>query len=134
MTDARAEDVDLSNLPDWPLGPYLEAARKRNRLSQAQAAKLAGVSHAKLRQLERGYTVKQGTAYAVGTTKTTVERVANAVGADPRTALNLVGIEDDEPGRPGRKPQPFDLTQVSDDELLAEMSRRFQAYREALDQ
>ncbi|GAA1331302.1 helix-turn-helix domain-containing protein [Saccharothrix algeriensis] len=112
-------------LPEWPLGPYLREARRLAGLSVAEVARLAEVSHAKVRQLERGYAVRDGRKYAVGTTKTTVERVARVVGADVGHALGLVGISADDPSGPGRRARPLDLSAVSDEDLLTEIARRF---------
>ncbi|MBW4719708.1 helix-turn-helix domain-containing protein [Saccharothrix sp. SC076] len=93
----------------------------------AEVARLAEVSHAKVRQLERGYAVRDGRRYPVGTTKTTVERVARAVGADVAEALRLVGIDADDPRAPGRRARPLDLSAVSDEDLLTEIARRLKA-------
>ncbi|MEU6149957.1 helix-turn-helix transcriptional regulator [Actinosynnema sp. NPDC047251] len=122
----QSED-GADRLPDWPLGPYLRQARRVAGLSVAEVARLAEVSHAKVRQLERGYAVRDGAHYAVGTTKTTVERVARAVGADVAEALRLVGIVADDPSAPGRRARPLDLSAVSDEDLLTEIARRFGA-------
>ncbi|GAA3890332.1 hypothetical protein GCM10022243_64020 [Saccharothrix violaceirubra] len=109
---------------EWPLGPYLKSARESAGLSMQETARRAGVSHAKVRDLERGYKIKDGKQYPVGTTKSTVECVADAVGADVAEALRLVGITKDDPSRPGRRPKGLDLSAVPYEELLAELGRR----------
>ncbi|SDD86116.1 helix-turn-helix domain-containing protein [Actinokineospora iranica] len=115
--------ADDSDLPPWPLGPYLSAAREQARLSIAATARRSGVSQGKILQLERGYMMRGDRKVPVGTTKLTVEKVARAVGADVAEALRLVGITTDDPSRPGRRVAGNDLSQVSDGELAAELHR-----------
>ncbi|MDQ3405341.1 MAG: helix-turn-helix domain-containing protein [Actinomycetota bacterium] len=115
---------DDGALRDWPLGAVLLDARTRAGWSQVELAKRSGVSHTKIGQLERGYTVVAGERHAVGTSKKTVQSVARALGLDVTEALAMIGITNPDPGASGRRTVSVDLSEVSDEDLAAEVRRR----------
>lgn len=110
---------------DWPLGPALKQARERKRLSQRAAARAAGISEGRWRQLEVGYQKNKGVLIAIGTSPTTVRAVAKAVDLDADDALRLAGFTPaDFPEEKNEPPTRTDLKTVPIDDLLAEIRRR----------
>jgi hypothetical protein len=108
-----------------PLGEYLEAAR--GGLSKREAARRAGVSEGRWRQVVTGRHTSGGVQIPVNPKPETVIKMAQGVGADPRRALDLAGLdstllsEDQEPGAPvgeGIDPAAMaDLQRLSPDEV-----------------
>lgn len=103
----------------WPLGPFLSEAREKRGMSKAVLVRPAGISPAKVAQLEKGYSVQAGVRVPVGTTRGTLESVARALEVDVNQSLVLTGFVPDMP-ETGR----VDLAHVQDIELIAEVERR----------
>lgn len=106
-------------LPPWPVGPFITEAREKAKMSKVDLARRAGISAAKVQQLETGYSVQSGVKVPVGTTKSTIERVAQALGVNVDEALTLAGFLPN-----ARHPVRVDLTHVTDADLIAELERR----------
>lgn len=81
---------------DWPLGPALKKARDTVGLSQRAAAKIAGISEGRWRQLEKGYQESRGVRIPIGTTPKTVAAAALAVKWDVGEALHVAGFNYDD--------------------------------------
>ncbi len=64
-------------------------------MRKREAAKRAGISEARWRQLERGFESVRGIEVDVRTTPETVARVASAVGLDINEMLELAGFNPD---------------------------------------
>ncbi len=79
----------------WELGRRIEAARVAARLSKRQAAKRAGISDGRWRQLEAGHETVRGQIYSVKTTPATIARIASALGLPLDELLELAGLEPD---------------------------------------
>ena len=122
----------MTERPDWPLGPALKRARERKNLSQRAAAKRAGISDGRWRQLESGYQENKGQRIPISTTPRTVAAAARAVGWNVDEALDVAGFEpikEDPPATNGRHL----LADVPIDDLLAEIRRRVVSVRAADD-
>lgn len=109
--------------PDWPLGPALKQAR--GRMSIREAARRAGISEGRWRQLESGYQGSKQYPSPVTTKAPTVIAMAKAVGLHVREALELADFDPAEHIELDELPaaQPT-LQRASTDELLAEVRRR----------
>ncbi|AUI63000.1 helix-turn-helix transcriptional regulator [Amycolatopsis sp. BJA-103] len=82
--------------PSWEFGTLLRRARTRLKLSGREAARRAGISESRWRQLETGTQPSDSAEpAAVGTTPETVLKVAKVVGLDEREALTLAGFDPD---------------------------------------
>ena len=92
------------------LGTLLSGARQQLRLSGRAAAKRAGLSESRWRQLEAGIYLVEGEPRPVTAPPDTVLRAADAVGLDPRRALLAAGFAPDE--------------HLLDDELRAQLCRQ----------
>jgi transcriptional regulator with XRE-family HTH domain len=105
-----------------PHGAILEDARESRGIKKRDAARRAGISEALWRQYVTGVrSVARGVTMPVSTTKESLRKMANAVGADPVEVLRAAGhdVKDEEPS-------PLSpLEMASDDELLTEIRRRF---------
>ncbi|SDC25020.1 helix-turn-helix domain-containing protein [Actinokineospora iranica] len=122
--------------PDWPVGPYLRAARLAAGLDFEKAGEAADVSHTTIRQVERGWVIRKGVKVPIATTKSTVEAIAKAVGADQAEAVRLLGLTDARAARPRRRGSavpPDVLAEIPDHVLIAELARRLDT-RRATDQ
>ncbi|MDP9799378.1 transcriptional regulator with XRE-family HTH domain [Catenuloplanes nepalensis] len=75
-----------------PLGLLLEEAREGLRLSVREAAKRAGMSDARWRQVVRGWQSSRGRRLEVRPRPVTVIGMAKAVRVDDRSALAAAGI------------------------------------------
>lgn len=80
----------------WPFGRELATRRTQRQLSQRGAAKLAGISEGRWRQLETGVEKLRGTEFPIKTKPKTVIAVAETVQWDPAEALTLAGLPSDE--------------------------------------
>ncbi|WP_280245135.1 MULTISPECIES: helix-turn-helix domain-containing protein [Nocardia] len=81
--------------PQWAFGQRLQQAREAAPMRKREAAKRAGISEARWRQLERGFESVRGIEVDVRTTPETVARVASAVGLDINEMLELAGFNPD---------------------------------------
>lgn len=75
------------------LGALVEHARAELRISAREAARRAGISPTRWRQVVTGSQVKRGRAVPVNPTARTVVGMALAVHADPTAALTAAGLE-----------------------------------------
>lgn len=77
-----------------PLGTYLVEARERINMSRREAARRAGISESRYRQVELGYQqVSPDIRVPVSPKAETVVSMAQAVEADPAEALRLNGMD-----------------------------------------
>lgn len=85
----------------WPLGPALRRARHAAGLSQAKAAKRAGVSRALWQQLESG---ERPDGRPLRPKPVSLTLVARSLELDPRQVLELAGLDPSayDPSRAGR--------------------------------
>ncbi|MGX7828044.1 helix-turn-helix domain-containing protein [Actinokineospora sp. 24-640] len=85
----------------WPLGPALRRARNAAGLSQAKAAKRAGVSRALWQQLEAG---ERPDGRPLRPKPVSLSLVARALDLDPRQVLEMAGLDPTayDPSRAGR--------------------------------
>ncbi len=85
----------------WPLGPALRKARSAAGLSQAKAAKRAGVSRALWQQLESG---ERPDGRPLRPKPVSLTLVARSLDLDPRQVLELAGLDPAgyDPSRAGR--------------------------------
>jgi transcriptional regulator with XRE-family HTH domain len=74
------------------LGDLIEQARAELRISAREAARRAGISPTRWRQVVTGSQVKNGRAVPVNPAPRTVVAMALAVLADPATALSAAGL------------------------------------------
>lgn len=74
------------------LGALIEHARAELRISAREAARRAGISPTRWRQVVTGSQIKRGRAVPVNPTARTVVAMALAVLADPATALSAAGL------------------------------------------
>lgn len=105
-------------------GRILEAARESliPPVSKREAARRAGISDARWRQIVTGVmSAGRGQTVDVNTTESTLARMARAVGADAEDVLTAAGFTATD--APERVLSP--LQAASDQELLAEIQRRF---------
>ncbi|MFC3453978.1 helix-turn-helix domain-containing protein [Amycolatopsis speibonae] len=95
----RGELVALESVevPSSSLGSLLREGRKAAGLSIRAAARSAGFSEGRWRQLEAGYEVRSGVQVPVNTTASTVVQAAGAVAVDADEALHAAGIEGVDP-------------------------------------
>ncbi len=105
---------------DFALGQAVEVARQSQGLSIRAAAREAGISEGRWRQVVSGVQKTGGVDVPVNPSAKTVLGMARAVGMDAETALSLNGMEVP-PEVVDRRPGLLDYT---DDELLAEVGRR----------
>lgn len=80
----------------WPFGRELQQRRERHNLSQRRAAKLAGISEGRWRQLETGVEKTRGVEFPVKTKPRTVIAVARQLDWNPVEALTLAGLPADD--------------------------------------
>ncbi|WP_158608009.1 helix-turn-helix domain-containing protein [Nocardia panacis] len=80
-------------MEQWEFGRLVQEARERARLSKREAAKRAGISEARWRQLELGYETVRGQTLPVRTTPETVSGIAETTGADRRQLLAAAGFD-----------------------------------------
>lgn len=116
-----------SDVPSWPLGELLKAARKRRNIGIPKAAQLAGVSQGQYHAIERG---RRSVAGGHQSFRPSVEHViaaARAVHVDPREALTAAGYE---PAidAPDLEASPS----ITADELAAKLRRLTPAQRAAV--
>lgn len=86
----------LSGMADgvWPFGAALRTHREDAGLSARRAAKLAGISEGRWRQLESGVQkIRGGIEVPIGTTAGTVMAAAKAVGWPAGEALSVAGFD-----------------------------------------
>lgn len=107
---------------DWPLGPALK--RARGKMAIREAARRAGISEGRWRQLETGYQRSGGYRIPISTTAKTVIAAATAAGMDVDDALVMAGFDPADYPPDAREDGGADLSELSDDELLAELCRR----------
>ncbi|MCU1647113.1 MAG: hypothetical protein JWN03_7388 [Nocardia sp.] len=80
-------------MKQWEFGRRVEAARETAGLSKREAAKRAGISESRWRQLEAGHETVRGQTYPVKTTPETVAHIADAVGASREELLEAAGFD-----------------------------------------
>jgi hypothetical protein len=84
----------------WPLGDMLRRARgnpgQPGFVSQREAARRAGISEGRWRQIEAGHRWVGGQRVRETTTASRVARMARAVGIDERTAVGVAGLDPQE--------------------------------------
>lgn len=107
--------------PDWTFGPALK--RARGRMAIREAARRAGISEGRWRQLETGYQGSKDYLTPVTTKPTTVASVAEAVGWNVDDALRKAGFSTADLAMEPTE-EKSDLSHMSDDELLSELCRR----------
>lgn len=77
---------------DWPLGDYLR--KHRGTLSMREAARRAGISEGRWRQVEAGYqNVGGGLTAPVTPRPETLAAMCRVIGADISEALQLMGLD-----------------------------------------
>lgn len=81
--------------PETSFGALLQSGRQKAGLSVRRAAKAAGISEARWRQLERGYQSSGSAKIPANPKADTVVKAADAVGVDADEALAAAGIDAD---------------------------------------
>lgn len=111
---------------DWPFGAELRRRRTLVGLSAKGAARRTRgvISDGRWYQLESGVQKIRGQQIPIGTTPTTVAAAAKAVDWDVAEALALAGFDPRDYREPQDSERPVLISQVSLDELLAEIKRR----------
>ncbi|WP_280273433.1 helix-turn-helix domain-containing protein [Nocardia wallacei] len=79
----------------WELGRRMEQGRLAAGLSKRQAAKRAGISDGRWRQLEAGVETIRGKTFPVKTTPETVARIASALQQPVDELLEVAGFDPD---------------------------------------
>lgn len=74
------------------VGEAIKAAREERGMSRRKASKLAGVSEARLRQIENGVQYRDGMEMPAVSTPETLVRIAIAVGLEAAPVLELAGF------------------------------------------
>lgn len=78
----------------WPLGPFLSGHRRNKGLSVRTAARKAGISEGRWRQVENGYqTVTAGQRIPVMPKPETLFKMLRALDADAAEGMQLVGYK-----------------------------------------
>ena len=81
----------------WPLGAMLRRARgtpgQPGFVSQREAARRAGISEGRWRQIEAGHRFVGGQRVRETTTATRIAKMARAVGIDEREAVAAAGLD-----------------------------------------
>ncbi|MFI5781143.1 helix-turn-helix domain-containing protein [Nocardia sp. NPDC051570] len=80
-------------MEQWEFGRRIQQAREAAGLSKRAAAKRAGISDSRWRQLELGFETVRGQAYSVKTTPETVAHIAKAVHLDVHELLEIAGFD-----------------------------------------
>ncbi|WP_067565958.1 helix-turn-helix domain-containing protein [Nocardia acidivorans] len=80
-------------MKQWEFGRLLQTARETAGLSKREAAKRAGISESRWRQLEAGYELIRKQTFPVKTTPETVAQVAASVGASRDELLEAAGFD-----------------------------------------
>jgi len=80
-------------MEQWEFGRRVEAAREAAGLSKRAAAKRAGISESRWRQLEAGVENIRGQTFAVKTTPETVANIAKAIRVDRTELLEAAGFD-----------------------------------------
>ncbi|WP_173057086.1 helix-turn-helix domain-containing protein [Phytohabitans houttuyneae] len=96
---------DAGQLTD--VGKILEDARESLRLSKREAARRAGISEGRWRQVVTGVQKAGNVTVPVNPRASTVSAMAQAVGVDPALALRAAGFSDEDIhrfGSPTREP------------------------------
>ncbi|PSA76033.1 helix-turn-helix domain-containing protein, partial [Corynebacterium diphtheriae] len=81
----------------WPDGRLLQAAREQKGLSMRAAAKIAGISETRWRQIECGWKKTNGELIETRPTPLNLVKSAKAVGAAPDALLEAAGMNSAEP-------------------------------------
>ena len=115
--------MEPASRDDWPLGPALK--RARGTMAIREAARRAGISEGRWRQLEVGYQSNGQYRIPISTTAKTVVAAANAVDLDVGAALSAAGFDPREhTNAVDPATESPDLSDMSDDDLIAELCRR----------
>lgn len=109
---------------DWPFGPFLTQAIKRSGESKRAIARAAGISEARLRQLEDGFQKSNGVEVPIRTTPQTVTRLSRVLGFPLHEGLVLAGLEAPS-GDPAPAGEMLTLKAWTVAELLYEVRERF---------
>ncbi|MFI5783197.1 helix-turn-helix domain-containing protein [Nocardia sp. NPDC051570] len=80
-------------MEQWEFGRLVQEARESAGLSKREAAKRAGISEARWRQLELGYEVIRQQTFPVKTTPETVAHIAKALGLSRDELLVAAGFD-----------------------------------------
>ncbi|MDK8889213.1 helix-turn-helix transcriptional regulator [Corynebacterium ulcerans] len=82
-----------SPIYQWPAGRLLQAAREQKGLSKRDAAKRAGISESRWRQIECGWKKTNGELIETRPTSLNLVKCAKAVGASPDNILVAAGMK-----------------------------------------
>ncbi|MGW1740504.1 helix-turn-helix domain-containing protein [Nocardia sp. NPDC001965] len=111
--------------PQWAFGQRVQQAREAAPLSKREAAKRAGISESRWRQLELGWERVRGIVVDVRTTPETIARMASAVGLDINEMLELAGFN---PEVVGATPQGLGVETVDVSGLSPESVDKVREY------
>lgn len=120
----------MSARKDWPFGTELERRRTEAGLGVREAARRAGISEGRWRQLESGVQKIGGREIPIKTRPATAAAVAKVVGWEVDDAVRTAGFDPSE-NRPVREPV-LTLRNVSDEDLVREIAARLARARRAL--
>ncbi|MCZ4557923.1 helix-turn-helix transcriptional regulator [Rhodococcus maanshanensis] len=107
----------MDKTEQWPVGRLIEAGRIQAHLSKRAAARAAGISEGRWRQIEDGYEVKQGQHFPVRTSPETLVAMAGALGLDAGPILEAAGFDRDAASIPVASHQVVDVTGLSADDI-----------------
>lgn len=79
--------------PTEKVGARIAEARAKLGLSKREAARRAGISDSRWRQIESGWQTKNGVRQPAQTTAETLEQIAEVVGLDPDELVTLAEVE-----------------------------------------
>jgi len=121
----------IQNSEPWPYGKALTEAIQRSGLSKHAIGRRVGISSTRIKQLEDGYA--SGSDVPARPRTINVIRLASVLNMDLRQALTMAGKADEIPAgmTDGELWGHFNhllidpLEQVSDEDLLEEVRRRF---------
>lgn len=85
--------MNKSPIYQWPAGRLLQAAREQKGLSMRAAAKIAGISESRWRQIECGWKKTNGDLIETRPTPLNLVKCAKAVGAAPDELLVAAGMK-----------------------------------------
>lgn len=113
---------------DWPFGAELQRRRTTAGLSVRAAARRTNgaISDGRWYQLESGVQKIKGHAIPISTTASTVAAAARALDWEVADALTVAGFDPRDYAEPATTERPVLLSEVSAEELLAEIHRRMQ--------
>ncbi|APT87420.1 helix-turn-helix domain-containing protein [Corynebacterium flavescens] len=104
----------------WRAGQLLQAARERQGLSKAEAARRSGLSESWWRRLETGVNIRNGQKIPVKATPEALTKAAHGVNLAAIEVLIAAGMREPAADTPGQRAAAHDLIDSTPEERLPE--------------